>query len=159
MQREVLKGSATPAPMAHYCQGVRVGDMIYAAGQIASDYQTGVPSQARQDPAFPYYGSHIQKQARYILQNLRSVLQAGGCDLTRAAAPDQAENVIALGEQKLRQRLTDSSAALTSEVERNRGLEATLKSAQGESARSRDRSSPSRSSRGRTARTPREAPR
>src|SRR5256885_10557042 len=81
MQREVLKGSATPAPMAHYCQGVRVGDMIYAAGQIASDYQTGVPSQARQDPAFPYYGSHIQKQARYILQNLRSVLQAGGCDL------------------------------------------------------------------------------
>jgi reactive intermediate/imine deaminase len=81
MQREVLKGSATPTPMAHYCQGVRVGDTIYAAGQIASDYQTGVPSQARQDPAFPYYGSQIQKQARYILQNLRSVLQAGGCDL------------------------------------------------------------------------------
>ena len=81
MQREVLKGSATPSPMAHYCQGVRVGDIVYAAGQIASDYQTGVPSQARQDPAFPYYGSHIQKQARYILQNLRSVLQAGDCDL------------------------------------------------------------------------------
>jgi reactive intermediate/imine deaminase len=81
MQREVLKGSAAPTPMAHYCQGVRVGDTLYAAGQIASDYQTGVPAQARQDPAFPYYGSHIQKQARYILQNLRSVLQAGGCDL------------------------------------------------------------------------------
>src|SRR2546423_7798848 len=81
MQREVLKGPATPTPMAHYCQGVHVGETVYAAGQIASDYQTGVPSQARQDPAFTYYGSHIQKQARYILQNLRSVLQAGGCDL------------------------------------------------------------------------------
>src|SRR5204863_135437 len=81
MQREVLKGSATPTPMAHYCQGVRVGDTIYAAGQIASDYQTGVSPQARQDPAFPYYGSHIQKQARYILENLRSVFQAADCDL------------------------------------------------------------------------------
>src|SRR4051794_41836948 len=80
MQREVLKGAATPSPMAHYCQGVRVGDTVYAAGQIASDYRTGVPPEARQDPAFPYYGSHIQKQARYILQNLRSVLQAGGCE-------------------------------------------------------------------------------
>ena len=81
MQREVLKGSGTPAPMAHYCQGVRVGNTVYAAGQIASDYHSGVPPEARQDPAFPYYGSHIQKQARYILQNLRSVLQAGGCEL------------------------------------------------------------------------------
>src|SRR5438270_682915 len=81
MQREVLKGSTTPTPMAHYCQGVRVGETVYAAGQIASDYQTGVPPQARQDPAFPYYGSTIQKQARYILNNLRSVFQAAGCDL------------------------------------------------------------------------------
>ena len=42
--------------MAHYCQGVLAGDTVYAAGQIASDYKTGVPPQARQDPAFPFYG-------------------------------------------------------------------------------------------------------
>ena len=81
MKREVLSGSRAPAPMAHYCQGVRVGDTVYAAGQIASDYKTGVPPEARQDPAFPYYGSQIQKQARYVLENLRAVLGAGGCDL------------------------------------------------------------------------------
>jgi len=81
MKREVLSGSGTPTPMAHYCQGVLAGETLYAAGQIASDYKTGVPPEARQDPAFPYYGSHIQKQARYILENLRSVLRAGGCDL------------------------------------------------------------------------------
>jgi reactive intermediate/imine deaminase len=81
MKREVLQGSGTPTPMAHYCQGVLAGETLYAAGQIASDYRTGVPPQARQDPAFPYYGSHIQKQASYILENLRAVLRAGGCDL------------------------------------------------------------------------------
>jgi reactive intermediate/imine deaminase len=81
MKREVLVGADTPKPMAHYCQGILAGDTVYAAGQIASDYKTGVPPEARQDPAFPYYGSDIQKQARYVLSNLRSVFQAAGCDL------------------------------------------------------------------------------
>src|SRR5258706_6906313 len=66
--------------MAHYSQGILAGETLYAAGQIASDYKTGVPPEARQDPAFPYYGSDIQKQARYVLINLRSVFQAAGCD-------------------------------------------------------------------------------
>jgi reactive intermediate/imine deaminase len=81
IKRETIKGKATPTPMAHYCQGILAGDTLYAAGQIASDYKTGVPPEARQDPAFPYYGSNIQKQTRYILENLRSVFQAAGCDL------------------------------------------------------------------------------
>src|SRR5258705_357762 len=81
MKREVISGKSTPTPMAHYCQGILAGETLYAAGQIASDYKTGVPPEARQDPAFPYYGSDIQKQARYVLTNLRSVFQAAGCDL------------------------------------------------------------------------------
>jgi reactive intermediate/imine deaminase len=81
VERRVITGTSTPAPMAHYCQGVLVGDTLYAAGQIASDYRTGVPPEARQDPAFPYYGSDIQKQTRYVLENIRSVYLAAGCDL------------------------------------------------------------------------------
>jgi reactive intermediate/imine deaminase len=81
MKRETLTGADAPKPMAHYCQGILAGDTVYAAGQIASDYKTGVPAEARQDPAFPYYGSDIQKQARYVLNNLRSVFQAAGCEL------------------------------------------------------------------------------
>src|SRR5688500_13215301 len=78
-KRQVVTGKNTPSPMAHYCQGILAGDTLYAAGQIASDYKTGVPPEARQDPAFPYYGSNIQKQTRYILENLRGVFQAAGC--------------------------------------------------------------------------------
>lgn len=81
MKREVIRTPGAPAPMAHYCQGVVAGETLYAAGQIASDYHTGVAPEARQDPAFPFYGSDIQKQARYILQNLRSVFEAAGCGL------------------------------------------------------------------------------
>jgi reactive intermediate/imine deaminase len=81
VKRQVITGKSTPTPMAHYCQGILALDTLYAAGQIASDYKTGVPPEARQDPAFPYYGSNIQKQTRYILENLKSVFQAAGCDL------------------------------------------------------------------------------
>jgi len=79
--KKVITGKSTPSPMAHYCQGILAGETLYAAGQIASDYKAGVPPEARQDPAFPYYGSNIQKQTRYVLSNLRSVFQAAGCDL------------------------------------------------------------------------------
>ena len=42
-----------PAPLAHYTPATRVGELVFAAGQIASDYRTGVPREARVDPAFP----------------------------------------------------------------------------------------------------------
>ena len=80
IKKQVVTGAKTPAPMAHYCQGILASDTLYAAGQIASDYKTGVPPEARQDSAFPYYGSDIQKQTRYVLSNLGSVFQAAGCD-------------------------------------------------------------------------------
>src|SRR4051812_45691931 len=81
MKREVITGKSTPTPMAHYCQGILAGETLYAAGQIASDYKTGVAPEARQDPAFPYYGADIQKQAKYILENLQAVYRAAGCEL------------------------------------------------------------------------------
>ena len=35
-----------PRPLAHYTPATRVGDLVFAAGQIASDYTTGVPRRA-----------------------------------------------------------------------------------------------------------------
>lgn len=81
MKREVISDGGAPTPLAHYCQGVVVGDHVYVAGQIASDYRTGVAPEARVEPAFPYYGSDIQRQTRYILENLRKTFRAAGADL------------------------------------------------------------------------------
>ena len=70
-----------PRPLAHYTPATRVGDFVFAAGQIASDYRTGVPREARVDPAFPFYGSNIQRQTRYVLENLAKTLEAAGTSL------------------------------------------------------------------------------
>ena len=75
----------TPAPRApvNYSDAMRAGDLIFASGLMASDYKTGVPEEARTHPAFPYYGSNIKKQTRFILQNFAKVFEAAGSSIDR----------------------------------------------------------------------------
>ncbi len=81
VSRRVITTASAPTPMAHYCQAVVAGDTVYAAGQIASDYATGVAPEARVDAAFPFYGSEVQRQARYVLNNLQATFAEAGCTL------------------------------------------------------------------------------
>jgi enamine deaminase RidA (YjgF/YER057c/UK114 family) len=80
IEKQAIK-SAAPRPLAHYNEAFRVGDFIYAAGQIASDYRTGVPAEARRGPSFPYYNSDIKLQTGYILDNLTKTFAAAGSSL------------------------------------------------------------------------------
>jgi reactive intermediate/imine deaminase len=73
--------SANPKPLANYSEAVRVGDLVFAAGQLASDFKTGVAPEARRNPDFPFYGSDIQLQTDYILKNLRNTFEAAGSSL------------------------------------------------------------------------------
>ena len=68
-------------PLANYNECFRVGPWVFAAGQIASDYRTGVPPEARRKPGCPYYGSDIKLQAHYVLGNLKKTFEAAGSSL------------------------------------------------------------------------------
>jgi enamine deaminase RidA (YjgF/YER057c/UK114 family) len=74
-----------PRPLAHYTPAVRVGGLVFAAGQLASDFRTGIPAEARPDPSFPHYGSAIKQQARYILENCARTFKAAGTSLAHVA--------------------------------------------------------------------------
>jgi enamine deaminase RidA (YjgF/YER057c/UK114 family) len=76
-----LVTSDAPRPLANYSEGFKVGHLVFAAGQLASDFETGVPPQASTNKAFPFYGSKIKQQTRYCLDNLRSTLTAGDSSL------------------------------------------------------------------------------
>jgi len=79
-QGQVFRSAAPRAPV-NYSEAIQAGDFVFAAGLMASDYKTGVPAEAKVDPAFPYYGSDIKKQTRYILQNFATVFEAAGTSL------------------------------------------------------------------------------
>ena len=70
-----------PRPLAVYSEAIVAGDLVFAAGQLASDFKTGVPREARVDPAFPFYGSEIKRQTRYVLENLAKTFKAAGTSL------------------------------------------------------------------------------
>ena len=82
LRRQVIKSSA-PRPLAHYSEAFTLGDQVFAAGQIASDYKTGVPPQARKQDNFPFYGSDIELQTDYILSNLKKTFEAAGSSLDK----------------------------------------------------------------------------
>jgi len=73
--------SGIPRPLANYNEAFVVGDLIFAAGQLASDFKTGVPPEARKKDGFPFYGSDIELQTTYILENLKKTFEAAGSSL------------------------------------------------------------------------------
>src|SRR5437899_5588129 len=75
--------SDAPRPLANCSEALVVGELVFAAGQLASDFRTGVPREARRDPAFPYYGSDIKRQTRYVLENLARTFKSAGTSLDR----------------------------------------------------------------------------
>jgi enamine deaminase RidA (YjgF/YER057c/UK114 family) len=80
LERAVVASSA-PRPLAHYSEAFTLGSHVFAAGQIASDYRTGVPPEARKQAGFPFYGSDIELQTAYILENLKKTFAAAGSSL------------------------------------------------------------------------------
>jgi enamine deaminase RidA (YjgF/YER057c/UK114 family) len=73
--------SAAPQAPVNYSEVIAAGDIVFAAGLMASDYKTGVPKEASVDPAISPHGHSIAKQTRYILKNFIEVFAAAGTSL------------------------------------------------------------------------------
>ena len=71
LKREIISTQHAPAAVGPYSQAVRIGDLIYTAGQI---------------PLVPEIGQliegGIEAQTRQVMQNLQNVLEAAGSSLS-----------------------------------------------------------------------------
>ena len=65
-----VQTDGAPAAVGPYAQAVRCDGWLYCSGQIPLDPATGQMLEG-----------DIQTQTRRVLDNLRAVLQAGGCDV------------------------------------------------------------------------------
>jgi enamine deaminase RidA (YjgF/YER057c/UK114 family) len=83
VRRDLIDVPDIPKPLANYAPALRAGDLVFAAGALATDFKTGVAPEARIDPAFPYYGSAIKRETRFILDNLVKTFKAAGTSLDR----------------------------------------------------------------------------
>jgi 2-iminobutanoate/2-iminopropanoate deaminase len=70
MTRSNITTEGAPAAIGPYAQGVRAGNLIFTAGQVALDPVTG--------QAVP---GGITEQTARVLENLKAILEAGGSSL------------------------------------------------------------------------------
>ena len=72
MQRTIVSTDKAPAAVGPYSQGVVVGDLVFTAGQIPVDPQTG-----------EVVGEDILSQTRQAIENVAAVLAAAGSSLDK----------------------------------------------------------------------------
>ncbi len=72
MSKAVIATGKAPAAIGPYSQGVRTGNLIFTAGQIALDPETQ-----------QVVASGITEQTARVFENLKAILEAGGSDLGR----------------------------------------------------------------------------
>jgi 2-iminobutanoate/2-iminopropanoate deaminase len=70
MTKQVISTADAPAAIGPYSQAIRMGNLVFASGQIPLHPQTG-----------EIVGETAAEQARQVLENLQAVLQAAGASL------------------------------------------------------------------------------
>lgn len=70
---KIIHTDAAPAAVGPYSQAVVAGGMVYTAGQIALDPETGA-----------LVGGSVVEQARQVMSNLAAVLDAAGSGFEKA---------------------------------------------------------------------------
>ncbi|MHB8630825.1 MAG: Rid family detoxifying hydrolase [Candidatus Limnocylindria bacterium] len=71
-KREVLQ-STVPATGLPYAQAIRVGDLVFVAGQVALDPETG--------EAVP---GDVTAQTERVIENIKGILESAGTSLAHA---------------------------------------------------------------------------
>nr|WP_312575913.1 RidA family protein [Sedimentibacter sp.] len=71
MSNQVLFTKNAPAALGPYSQGIKAGNTLYVSGQLPIDPQTGEL----------YKGGDIKEETKISLNNVKSILEAGGATL------------------------------------------------------------------------------
>ena len=69
MNKTIINPKNAPTPIGPYNQCVKIGDLIYTAGQIPLDPKTGNMVEGG-----------IKEQTKQVLENLKVILEAAGSD-------------------------------------------------------------------------------
>src|SRR5579884_610827 len=81
--RQAIWPADVPRPLAPYSPVIKAGGWVFVAGQLASDFKTGLAPEARVDPENPFVSDPMQLQSRYVLENLAKTLATAGVDIDR----------------------------------------------------------------------------
>jgi enamine deaminase RidA (YjgF/YER057c/UK114 family) len=68
-----------PKPLAPYSPAIKAGGWLFVAGQLASDFETGIAPECRLPN--PNLGDQLRLQSDFVLKNLAALHEAAGMDM------------------------------------------------------------------------------
>ena len=80
-RKETVATDEAPSPLGAEPQAVKAGPYLFFSSQMATDYRSGVPAEARPDPNFPFHSSSVKLQTRYITKNVEAICRAAGTSI------------------------------------------------------------------------------
>ena len=70
-----------PKPLMPYSPAIKAGGWVFVAGQLASDFSSGLAAEAGGDGRNPFVENRLELQSRYVLSNLQRTVAAAGLDI------------------------------------------------------------------------------
>ena len=71
MAKKIILSSSAPAPIGPYSQAVKVGNWLFASGQIAIDPANG-----------ELIGGGVEAETKQVMKNIKAVLEAAEMDFS-----------------------------------------------------------------------------
>ena len=78
-KRQAVWPGAIPKPLAPYSPAIKAGGWLFVAGQLASDFETGLAPECK--AANPYTQDALRSQSDFVLRNLAELHKAAGMDM------------------------------------------------------------------------------
>ena len=80
-RRAIWPGDGVPKPLMPYSPVISAGGWVFTAGQLATDFETGLAPEVIPAQGLPFYQDALELQSRYVLKNLAATLEAAGVDI------------------------------------------------------------------------------
>ena len=77
--RKAIWPDGIPSPIAPYSPAVKAGGWLFVAGQLASDFETGIAPECRLEN--PNLGDPLRLQSDFVLKNLAALHKLAGMDI------------------------------------------------------------------------------
>ena len=78
-KRQAIWPGGIPKPIAPYSPAIKAGGWLFVAGQLASDFETGLAPECK--PANPFLEDSLRLQSDFVLKNLAELHEAAGMDM------------------------------------------------------------------------------
>jgi enamine deaminase RidA (YjgF/YER057c/UK114 family) len=77
--RQAIWPGDIPKPLAPYSPAIKAGGWLFVAGQLASDFETGIAPECKL--ANPNTGDQLRLQSDFVLKNLAALHKSAGMDM------------------------------------------------------------------------------